>query len=767
MPRTATRHRSAAPTATYRLQLRPGFGFAEAGRLAGYLAALGVSHVHLSPILQAAPGSQHGYDVVDHARISAELGGADAFRAMANRFRKHGLKIVVDVVPDHMAVPAPENLNRAFWDVLRNGPDSRYARWFDIDWSEGVVVLPVLGSPDDEAHPDGDVVRYHDHVFPRDGPYRLAYRRDPDLNHGPFSGPSLLIGLRVEDPVVFDATHGLLLRLAREGLIHGLRIDHPDGLADPRGYLRALADRRRRMWVVVRKILAGDERLPADWPCAGTTGYDALGMVGGLFVDPAGEKPLTDVYTALTGGPAGFTEVALAARRFAAEKILVRQVRRLAALLARILPDEDPAALRNVLVELLVAMPVHRAYVAPGEKPSAPALEAVAQAAARARAALPDDGLLDTVVPLVLGLGGSDELRDEFAVRFGQTCTSMTTIGVEDTAFFRWSRLAALNEVGGDPERFAVAPEEFHAYCACLAAERPGTMTTLSTHDTRRQEDVRARLAVLSELPDEWAAAVARWRGRAPESPLEPDLDYLMWQTLLGAWPLPADRLRAYLTKAMRAAKTRTSWTDPDSRYEAAVLAHADAVLRDPTLTADIARFADRIAPYARSNSLGQKLVQLAMPGVPDVYQGCELTGLSLVAPDNRRPVDHTRCRELLADLDAGTAPADLDGEKLLVTSRVLRLRERHPDWFAGGYEPVAATGPAADHTLAFRRGGAVFVATRLPAGLERRGGWDDTALDLTGGPWWDVLTAQSYAAGIGLAGLLSLLPVAFLVEAP
>ncbi len=763
---TATRHRSEVPTATYRLQLRPGFGFAEAGRLAGYLAALGVSHVCLSPILQAAPGSQHGYDVVDHARISAELGGEDAFRAMAGRFRKHGLKIVVDVVPNHMAVPAPESLNRAFWDVLRNGPNSRYARWFDIDWSEGVVVLPVLGSPDDEARPDGDVLRYHDHVLPREGRYRLAYWRDPDLNHRRLFDLSLLIGLRVEDPVVFDATHGLLLRLAREGLIHGLRIDHPDGLADPRGYLRALAD-RRRMWVVVEKILTGDERLPADWPCAGTTGYDALGMVGGLFVDPAGEKPLTDVYTALTGGPADFTEVALAARRFAAEKILVPEMRRLAALLTRVLPDEDPAALRNVLVELLVAMPVYRAYVVPGEKPSAPALEVVAQAAARARAALPDDGLLDKVVPLVLGLGGSDELRDEFAVRFGQTCTSMTAKGVEDTAFYRWSRLAALNEVGGDPERFAVAPEEFHAYCAWVAAERPGMMTTLSTHDAKRQEDVRARLAVLSELPDEWAAAVVRWRGRAPESPLEPDLDYLMWQTLLGAWPLSADRLRAYLTKAMREAKTRTSWADPDPRYEAAVLAHADAVLSDLTLAADIARFAERIAPYARSNSLGQKLVQLAMPGVPDVYQGCELTGLSLVDPDNRRPVDYTRCRELLADLDAGTAPADLDGEKLLITSRVLRLRERHPDWFAGRYEPVAATGSTADHALAFRRGSAIFVATRLPVGLEHRGGWDDTRLELSGGPWWDVLTTQSYAAGIALVGLLSLLPVALLVEAP
>ncbi|WP_433176059.1 malto-oligosyltrehalose synthase [Actinoallomurus sp. CA-150999] len=756
---------SRRPTATYRLQLRREFGFAEAGELAGYLAALGVSHVYLSPILQAVPGSAHGYDVIDHARISDDLGGEEGFRAMAARMRAHGLSIIVDIVPNHMAIPAPENLNRALWDVLRQGPDSPYARWFDVDWSQGVIVVPVLGSPDDEPRPDGDVLRYHDHVFPRGGRYRATHWREPDLNYRRFFDISTLIGLRVEDPEVFDATHAVILRLLDEKLIDGLRIDHPDGLADPRGYLRRLD--RPRGWVLAEKILVGEETLPADWPCGGTTGYDALGMVGGLFVDPAGDKPLTEAYTALTGGPADFTEVERAARRFAADRILVPEVRRLTELLTRILPDEDPDALRKVLVELLVAMPVYRAYIVPGEEPPAQALEIVAQAAAEARAVLPDGDLLDKVIPLVLGLGGRDAVRDEFAVRFQQTSAPMTAKGVEDTAFYRWSRLAALNEVGGDPTRFAVSPEEFHAYCARIAADRPRTLTTLSTHDTKRQEDVRARLAVLSELPDEWVAAVGRWRSRAPESPLEPDLDYLMWQTIVGAWPLPAARLREYLTKAMREARTRTSWTDPDPAYEEAVLAHADAVLADLVITADVTRFVDRIAPYARVGSLGQKLVQLAMPGVPDVYQGCELTGLSLVDPDNRRPVDYARRRELLADLDAGTTPADLDGEKLLITTRLLRLRERHPDWFDAGHEPVTVTGPAAAHAVAFRRGGAVMVATRLPAALERRGGWGGTHLDLPGGPWHDVLTDQSYPSGLELSGLLLLLPVAVLIEAP
>jgi (1->4)-alpha-D-glucan 1-alpha-D-glucosylmutase len=752
------------PTATYRLQLRKGFGFAEAGELAGYLAALGVSHVYLSPILQAAPGSVHGYDVVDHSRVSEDLGGEQAFREMAARLRDHGLAIVVDLVPNHMAIPVPETLNTAFWDVLRNGQESSYARWFDIDWSEGVVVLPVLGSPGDEARPDDDVLRYHDHVFPRDGHYRLAYWREVHPNYRRFFDISTLIALRAEDQEVFDRTHALILRLLGEGLINGLRIDHPDGLADPRGYLRRLA--QHDTWIVAEKILSGDERPAADWPCAGTTGYDALGMVGGLFTDPAGEKPLTDAYTGLTGGAGDFTTVEREAGRYAAERLLVPEVDRLARLLARILPGDDPGALRRVLVELLVAMPVYRTYVVPGEEPSARDLQVVAQTAAEARAVLPDGELLDRVVPLLLGLGGRDPQRDEFVVRFQQTSAPMMAKGVEDTAFYRWSRFSALNEVGGDPTRFSLPPAEFHDYCAEIARDRPGTMTTLSTHDTKRQEDVRARLAVLTELPGEWTEAVGRWRARAPESPLDPDLDYLMWQTIVGAWPLSADRLKEYLTKAMREAKTRTAWVDQDAAYEEAVLAHADAVLADPELTEDVAGFVELLAPYARVNSLGQKLVQLTMPGVPDVYQGCELTGLSLVDPDNRRPVDYVHRRELLADIAAGTLPADLDGEKLLVTSHALRLRCEHPEWFRAGHEPFAAQGPAAEHAVVFRRGGATTVATRLPVRLDRSGGWEATRLALPGGPYRDLFTGRSYVSPIPLGGLLGSLPVALLVEA-
>ncbi|GAA3981573.1 malto-oligosyltrehalose synthase [Actinomadura viridis] len=772
----------APATGTYRIQLRgtdgPGhFGFAEAAALAPYLESLGVSHVYLSPILQAAPGSTHGYDVIDHDRLSAELGGPDAFRAMVERFRAHGLRVLVDVVPNHMAVPDPPELNRALASVIEQGPRSPYARWFDVDWEAGGgrIVLPGQGEPN--------------------------YRRFFDI--------SGLICLRQEDPEVFARTHALTLRLVDEGLIDGLRIDHPDGLADPGGYLDRLSDAAsapgRPRWILVEKITTGAERLPAGWRCAGTTGYDALGMVGGVFVDPDGEEPLTGAYVAFTGGPATFAEVEHEARRYAAEHGLRPELDRLHGILCRALGAAgDPGRredLRTALVELLAAMPVYRAYVVPGEPASPDAARLLEETARHARDRLPRrlHGELDAIVALALGGAPGDahgtgaaggpaggpadaEAAADFVVRFQQTSAPLAAKGVEDTAFYRWSRMAALNEVGGDPARFAVEPAAFHDYSAALAREWPATMTTLSTHDTKRQEDVRARLAVLAELPGPWASAVGRWHGWDPEgSPMEPDLEYLFWQTLVGAWPITEDRLTEFLTKAMREAKTRSSWLDPDTAYEKEVLAYARRVLADADLVTDLAGFVAILEPYFRSNVLGQKLVQLTMPGVPDVYQGCELTGLALVDPDNRRPVDHGRRRARLAHLDGGGEPADPDDEKLLVTSRALRARRRRPDWFAGGYEPVPATGgSAARHALAFLRGdrdgGALTVATRLPVGLERAGGWGDAHLDLegiagpeetgaVGGAWRDLLTGAVHRGPRPrLARILRDHPVALLV---
>ena len=831
-----------APVSTYRLQLQPGFGFAEAGEVAGYLSDLGVTHVYLSPILQAAPGSRHGYDVVDHARVSADLGGEAALRAMVSRFRRHGLGVIVNVVPNHMAIPVPESLNRQLWSVLREGPGSPCSHWFDVDWAaqDGRLLLPILAGPAEDcladisvgtagegaaagegtAHgertaPEGTaglapgepVLRYFDHVLPvRRGTaglpladllgaqhYRLADWRDAatELNWRRFFDVTSLIAVRVEDPGVFAATHRVLLRLVTEGLIDGLRVDHPDGLADPRGYLERLAGETGGAWVVTEKILSGDEKLPADWACAGTTGYDTLAAAGGLFVDPAGAAPLTEEYQRLTGGPGEFAPVAGAAKREEASGPLAAEVSRLGRLLASAgepaLDGLEPADLGTVLTELLAAFPVYRAYVVPGE-PAPPASAAIlAEAAAAARPRLPErlHRGLAAVCYLVLGRGAGGSGQHQLATAFQQTCGPVMAKGVEDTAFYRWTRLIALNEVGGDPDRFGVTPEGFHGFAGYLARHWPATMTTLSTHDTKRGEDVRARLAVLAESAQAWRPQVERWHDRAVwlsggRSP-EPHIEYLLWQTLVGAWPIDGGRLAGYLRKAMREAKTMTSWTEPDTGYEQLVLGFADKVLRDGELTGWITSFVAGLAGDARVNSLGAKLVQLTMPGVADTYQGCELGAFSLVDPDNRRLVDFARRRQLLATLDAapqapgpaGAAADGLDADKLLVTSAALRLRREHPGWFAGDYRPLDAEGPAARHAVSFLRGPsvagsggpAVTVATRLPGGLRRRGGWADTVLPLPAGPWRDVLTGATHAGPRPLlSSLTKRLPVALLV---
>jgi (1->4)-alpha-D-glucan 1-alpha-D-glucosylmutase len=822
------------PASTYRLQLHAGFGFAAAAAQARYLASLGISHAYLSPILQAVPGSTHGYDVVDHSRISADLGGEEEFRAMAETFARHGIGIIADVVPNHMALPAPEYLNRQLWSVLQDGQDSRYAHWFDIDWAacDGRMLLPILAGPlrsclrdfeltrlaalSDEAarqlagqHGDEPVLRYHEHVLPlRPGTWELplpdlldaqAYRLDSwqtaaaALNWRRFFDITSLIAIRVEEPDVFAATHGVLLGLVAEGIIAGLRIDHPDGLAEPRRYLQQLAVATSGCWVVAEKILGPDEVLPPDWQCAGTTGYDSLAAIGALFTDLAGVRALDSEYTRFTGGPRDFAKVEWAAMREMAGQQLTAEVARLARL-ARDTGDpqlirQELRDLRFVLAELLAAMEVYRAYVEPGTAPSGVSVRLIASAADRARRRIPGRlrPALDAIAALLLGRGAPDgdlTARDQLITVFQQSSAAVRAKGVEDTAMYRWPRLISANEVGADPGRPGIDPADFHAFAGRLARDWPATMTTLSTHDTKRQEDARARLTVLAESPDAWAREVSAWHDRAEKLAIaqmpDPDTEYLLWQTLVAAWPISADRLTGYLGKAMREAKTATSWTDPDSEYEAAVIDLTRAICADADLADRIAAFVTWITPDAIANSLGAKLVQLTMPGVPDVYQGCELGAFALVDPDNRRPVDFEYRHGLLGRLDEMAGPhdasgpegdisgtIDLDAAKLLICSRVLRLRRQHPDWFAGSYAPVTARGPAAEHAFAFSRSGeCVTVATRLPATLRREGGWQDTTLELPEGHWHDVLTGRQWAGGpIRLADLTAALPVALLAR--
>ena len=756
---------AAAPRSTYRLQLGPDLRFGDVAGLAGYLAALGVTHAYLSPVLTAGPGSTHGYDVVDHQALSEALGGPAGFGALATSLREHGIGLVVDVVPNHMAVPVPESLSPALWSALCDGPDSPYAHWFDVDWpaADGKLVLPVLdGALEDNLDKltvtrvgnNTPALAYFDHRFPlargtarlplrkllAAQHYRLAdWRATTDaLNYRRFMDITGLIAIRVEDPDVFEATHEAIVEQLRAGRVQGLRIDHVDGLADPAGYLDRLASATGGAWVVVEKILARGEPLPPDWRAAGTTGYDALTELNNLLVDPAGELPLTATYTELTGADGDFMQVAAQARREVARGTFAPELRRLTALLGQrpdgvakpaLESDAGEPALHSALVELFARLEVYRPYAS-----SDAAVVALDDAARRARRAAPELGAQLRLIRSRALDGG------EFATRFGQTAAAVFAKGVEDTAFYRYGRLLSLNEVGGDPARFGSAPATFHEFAYRQLVNHPGAMTTLSTHDTKRSEDVRARLAVLSELPAEWDAAVRRWlaAGERLGCP-DPHTGYFCWQTLVGGWPLDVERATRYVEKAVREAKLHTSWTAPDQGYERAVREFVAGVLADADLVADIEAFVVTLAPFARANSLAQKLLQLAMPGVPDVYQGCEVISRRLVDPDNRGPVDFDRLR---ADVEV---PLD---DKLRVTTTALRLRRDRPDWFSG-YEPLPVRGPAADHLVGFARSPhLVVLATRLSARLARAGGWRSTVAEMPPGTWVDSLSGAEAGPG-------------------
>ncbi|ANS68783.1 alpha-amylase [Streptomyces lincolnensis] len=777
---TPERHDPAVPTATYRLQLQPEFPFGAAAAVVPYLASLGVSHVHLSPVLEAVPGSTHGYDVVDHARVREELGGEDGLRALSRTAREHGLGLVLDIVPNHMAM-APRH-NHALWEVLREGPTSPCARWFDIDWEAqgGQLLLPVLGAPlgteIDRLEVDGNLLRYYDHAFPlREGTEKLPlpqlldaqwYRpvwwrlARTELNYRRFFSISELIGLRVEDPEVFEATHATILRLLHEGVVDGLRVDHPDGLADPDAYLRRLHEATGGRWTVVEKILADGERLPASWPVAGTTGYDALRHVDGLFTDPAGFGELLGQYRRFAAPQTDRGGDWEATVRRAAYKVitheLATEVERLTRVTSRLcalapepaLRDRAPWALRTALQELLVRLEVYRPY-ASGD----PALVVTEAAAAEARSAfvVPEEaGAVDVVRDLVLGRYGDGPDHVEFRARFAQTASALRAKSVEDTAFYRHVPLLSATEVGGNPGGPAVSVADFHAYCARVQRDWPLSGTVVSTHDTKRSADVRAALAVLTECPEQWADALAEVT-RTGDGVPDAQLAWAAWQTVFGLGPASADRVRGALLKHVREAGLYTSWTEQEPAYEEAVAAFVAA---GPCGAPGehVTALRSRLEPSVRANVLGTALVHLTMPGVPDVYQGTEAEYRALVDPDNRRPVRF---------------PPEDPGTKGEVTRAALRLRARRPEVFgdAATYAPLTAEGPAAAHCAAFARSGEVVTAvTRLSLRLAQAGGWRETVLPLPPGRWADVLSAgREFTGHARVEELFERLPVALL----
>ncbi|MFF5857263.1 malto-oligosyltrehalose synthase [Streptomyces sp. NPDC012751] len=784
---TSARPGPGVPTATYRLQLQPAFPFAAAEAAVPYLASLGVSHLHLSPVLEAVPGSAHGYDVVDHARVRAELGGEDGLRALARTARDHGLGLVADIVPNHMAM-APRH-NHALWEVLREGPESPYGRWFDIDWEaqDGRVLLPVLGGPvgSELEHlvVDGDVLRYHDHVFPlRAGTghlplpelldaqwYRPVWWRlaRTELNYRRFFSISELIGLRVEDPEVFDATHAKILQLLGEGVLDGLRVDHPDGLADPDGYLARLHEATGGRWTVVEKILADGERLPGSWPVAGTTGYDALRHVDGLFTDRTGAYELLGRYRAFAAPQTDRGGNWEATVRRAAYKVLTHELatetERLTRVAARLcaaspdlsLRDRAPWALRTAVEELLVRLRVYRPY-ASGDASAVITEEAAEEA--RLAFVVPEEAEAVGIVRRLLVEPPGDPSapdhadRVEFRTRFAQTASALRAKAVEDTAFYRYVPLLPAAEVGGDPGNPGVLPEDFHAYCARVQRDWPLTGTVVTTHDTKRSADVRAALAVLTECPGQWARLLAE-ANRPEEGVGVPDgqLAWAAWQTAFGLGPAAEERVREALLKHVREAGMYTSWTEREPPYEEAVAAFVAAGPCGPP-GERVAAFRKALEPHIRANVLGTALVHLTMPGVPDVYQGTEGEYRALVDPDNRRPV---------------AFPPTAPGEKEALTAAALRLRARRPDAFGpdASYDPLSAGGPAAEHCLAFARSGAVVTAvTRLSLRLAETGGWRETSLALPPGRWADALAPEREFTGeVRLTDLFDRRPVALL----
>lgn len=769
------------PRSTYRLQIRPSFTLDDAAALEDYLSALGVDWVYFSPILTASEGSDHGYDVVDPRSVDPARGGRGALERSAGVFHRAGRGILVDIVPNHVGVARPAE-NPWWWDVLARGRKSRYADAFDIDWDfgGGKVRLPVLGEELADAaasgalRVEGDELRYYDHRFPlAEGTassenvlevhaaqhYELmAWRREAyDLNYRRFFGVSSLAAIRVEEPAVFEESHAEIRSWLADGLVDGLRVDHPDGLRAPVDYLERLDDLTGGGYVLVEKILEHGEALPQFFAADGTTGYDALAEIDRVLVDPRGEAALDALDARLrerSGLPAPrpWPDVIAGTKRAIGEGILRSEVRRLARELG---VDGDHDA-EDALIELLARFPVYRSYLPAGREH----LEAAAADACENR---PD--LAEAVTAMLPALADPEHPA---ALRFQQTSGMVMAKGVEDTAFYRATRLGTLTEVGADPSLFALSVDEFHAAQASRHAAWPQSMTTLSTHDTKRGEDVRARLSVLAEIPDRWAEVLEELTDAASTG--HGPFDALLWQAIIGAWPASRERLHAYAEKAAREAAEATTWLDPDAEFERRMHAAVDAAFDDSSVAARVESFVAELEGAGWSNSLSAKLLQLAGPGVPDVYQGSELWEQSLVDPDNRRTVDFAARREILARIDAGEQPlVDRTGAaKLLVTARTLRLRRDRPNLFTR-YTPASIVGSAAEHAIAVDRGGALVVATRLPVSLARRATttgspWEDTMLLRHAGPTTDVFTGRTYRGHIRIADLLELYPVALLV---
>ncbi|MGB9348169.1 MAG: malto-oligosyltrehalose synthase [Ilumatobacteraceae bacterium] len=757
------------PVATYRIQLTPTFGFAETIGILDHLVALGVSHVYLSPVAEAVPGSLHGYDVIDHTRVRTEFGGEDGLFALLDAARDRGLGIVIDHVPNHMSV-AEAHLNDRWWEMLRDGRDSPGATWFDVDWeaTEGEVVVPKLGDPLDRVLADGGLsigegdrgpeLRYGPLRFPLAAGtegldvaeaigrqhYLLQWWRDPARNVRRFFTIDDLVAVRAEDPDVAEVIDTIPSLLSAHPAFAGVRVDHVDGLAQPGAYLAGL---RRRIgdhrWLLVEKILAVGETLPPSWPVDGTTGYEHIRVAEHTMLSADAEGPLTSLWTELTGDDRSFAELEDAGRREVLDGGLRPDLDRLVRLVTDRAGWPDSERVRQAVVELTIGLHRYRTYL-----PDDDSVAELATSRRRAISTRPD--LVDDIERLVDLIAGDPEV----AGRWQQLTSPVMAKGAEDRAFYRYLRLAALCEVGGAPGQWSVPVSEFHRYQLEAQVGAPLALLAGTTHDTKRSEGVRARALALAEIADDWAAVVRDWlvahRDLLDRGGIDAATTLLALETAVTAWPIDAERLTEYLVKSAREAEEHTSWTAPDAAYEEALARLADVLEGELSDLATAGPLGDVVAVTLRSGwarSLGSLAIRLTAPGVPDLYQGTAAFTYSLVDPDNRVEPDWNERRSLVdraAELDGPTAwtGGEVDVSKAVVITRTLGLRRRHAAAFGpdAAYAALDVTGDRADAVIAFARADSDGPAVVTIVATREVTGWADTALELPDGAWRNVL---------------------------
>ncbi len=634
----------------------------------------------------------------------------------------------------------------------------------------------------DELNADADRL---DSLLERQN-YRVSFWKtaERELGHRRFFDVNTLVGLHMESQQVFDDTHRLLAEWIDSGVIDGLRVDHPDGLRDPEQYFDRLAAAAPRAWIVAEKILEAGEQLPPTWPVAGTTGYDFLNVLNGLFVDSANEQQMTDFYGEFTGESTNYSQLAHNKKVQVLRDVLGSDVNRLTADFMDICEndrnhrDYTRHDLHHAIRETIACFPVYRTYARVTEnKLTDTDRKYISEAIEAAKVNRPDlDIELFDFLRSVLLLEQRGPRTDEFVMRFQQFTGPAMAKGVEDTAFYCYNRLVSLNEVGGDPGKFGTAPEAFHAYCTEVHRAHPSSMLAASTHDTKRSEDVRARLNLLSEIPEEWREAVCRWAfaadGHRMDGMPDRNTEYLLYQTLVGAWPITEERIQVYMLKAAREGKQQTTWLNPNEKFEAALKQFISAVFATDELMGDIAKCADHLKLSGRINAMAQTLVRLTAPGVPDTYQGCEVWDLSLVDPDNRRPVDYLVRARLLEELKEKSVEdvmrrMEEGAPKLWTIYRALQLRRERPGSFGvdGTYTPLRASGAKGAHVIAFQRG--QDVITLIPRLVHQlQGGWGDTSIQLPAGEWVNRLTGEKWTGmAYSVGTLLRTFPVALLVR--